>query len=244
MARRRVLVTGAASGIGRATATAIAAAGGRVAAIDVDDSAGARFEEEARARGFELSYMHCDVSNDQQVARVVENVARNFNGLDVLMHCAGVMAGQLEDIRTQDESTWDRVIDINLKGAYLMAKHAARIMVPAGSGVMILVGSKAGVAVGSGSYPYGASKGGVHGLALTLDRHLGPKGIRVNDVCPGEVDTPLIRASLQEAADRGGDPVGIDRTLSNLTSPEQVASVLAFLASDAASCVRGTVFTS
>ena len=240
---RRVLITGAASGIGRATALNIAAQGGHVVAIDVDDTAGNELASDVQRMGLELWYVHADVSREEETAKAVESAVAKLGGIDALVHAAGIMVGQLEDIRTQTEESWDRVIDVNLKGAYFVAKHVAKVMVPAGAGVILLVASKAGIVVGSGSYPYGASKGGVHGLALTLERHLGPQGIRVNDVCPGEVDTPLIRGSLAEAAARGGDPAAIERTLRNLASPERVADLIAFLASDDASCVRGTVFT-
>jgi NAD(P)-dependent dehydrogenase (short-subunit alcohol dehydrogenase family) len=243
MSGRRVLITGAASGIGRATARAIASQGGHVVAVDVDDDAVRELVSESKGADGRLSQLHADVSREVETAKAVESAVATLGGIDALVHAAGIMLGQLEDIRTQSEETWDRVIDVNLKGAYLMAKHVAKVMIPAGSGVIILVASKAGVAVGSGSFPYGASKGGVHGLALTLERHLGPYGIRVNDVCPGDVDTPLIRGSLAEAASRGGDPVEIERTIRGLVSPDSVAELLAFLASDAASSVRGTIFT-
>ncbi len=243
MQSRRVVVTGGASGIGRATAIKLAAQGARVLAVDLNDGAGLDLAVQEQAEGRDLSYFHADVSREGDTAASVETAVATLGGIDVLVHAAGIMSGQLEDIRDQDEATWDRVIDVNLKGAFFMAKQVARVMVPAGTGVMILVASKAGVVIGSGSYPYGASKGGVHGLALTLDRHLGPHGIRVNVVCPGEVDTPLLRGSLAEAATRGGDPFAIEQTIGRLASPESVADLLTFLASDDAACVRGTVFT-
>ena len=243
MQHRRVVITGGASGIGRATAIKLAAQGARVLAVDVNDEAGLELAALATAQKWDLSYFHADVSREIDTTRAVETAIVNFGGIDVLVHAAGIMAGQLEDIRNQDEATWDRVIDINLKGAFFVAKQVAKVMVPAGTGVMILVASKAGVVIGSGSYPYGASKGGVHGLALTLERHLGPHGIRVNDVCPGDVDTPLLRGSLAEAVARGGDPLAIEQTIRRLASPESVADLLTYLASDDAACVRGTIFT-
>lgn len=241
---KRVLITGGASGIGRAAAMTLAGRGARVLVVDVDDAEGRLLIAEAGRMGRDVSFVHADISLEPETAAAVETAAADLGGIDVLIHAAGIMSGQLEDIRDFGEATWDRVIDVNLKGAFFVAKHVAKVMVPAGAGVIILVASKAGVTTGSGSYAYGASKGGVHGLTLTLDRHLAPHGIRVNDLCPGEIDTPLMRASLAEAASHGGDTVAIEQTLRRLTAPEAVADVLAFLASDAAACVRGTVFTS
>ncbi|MEO8899300.1 MAG: SDR family oxidoreductase [Candidatus Dormibacter sp.] len=238
-----MIVTGAASGIGRAAALSIASQGGRVTAMDVDDASGAELSNHAERMNLDLSYVHADVSSEPEVRDAVARTAAAFGGVDVLIHAAGVMAGQLTDLRELNEETWDRVIDINLKGAFFMTKHVADVMVPTRAGVLILVASKAGVVIGSGSYSYGASKGGVHGLALTLDRHLGPLGIRVNDVCPEDVDTPLLRGSLAEAVAHGADRHAVRLRLERLSSPETVAEILAFLASDAASGVRGTVFT-
>lgn len=240
---RRVVVTGGASGIGRATVEALTAAGARVVAVDIDDAAGRTLVDEGRGAGGDLSYVHADVSREDEVGAAVDLAAETLGGIDALIHAAGIMAGQLEDIREHDEATWDRVVDTNLKGAFFVAKHVARVMIPAGHGVIILVASKAGVTVGSGSYSYGASKGGVHGLGLTLDRHLDPHGIRVNTVCPGDVDTPLIRRSVAEGATHGGDPAAVEEALRRLIRPEAVADLLAFLASDAAASVRGTIFT-
>jgi NAD(P)-dependent dehydrogenase (short-subunit alcohol dehydrogenase family) len=149
---RRVLITGGASGIGRAAARTLVSRGARVVVVDVDDAGGrALIEDTAAAAGGAVSYLHADVSSEAEAAGAVGRAVAELGGLDVLIHAAGIMAGQLQEIGDLDEQTWDRVVDINLKGAFLVAKHAAKVMVPAGAGVMILVASKAGVSVGSGS---------------------------------------------------------------------------------------------
>ena len=239
----RVLISGGASGIGRAAAILLAQRGSRVMALDVADEAGDTLATEARVPMERLVYRHTDVSDEAQVKDAVADALERWGTIDALIAAAGIMRGQQQDLRTFEESIWDQVVDINLKGTFLTAKHAGGAMLDAGRGVIVLVASKAGVSSGSGSYAYGASKGGMHGLAMTLERHLGPKGIRVNDVCPGDVDTPLYRRSLQEALDNGADPAWVEAALAKVTPPAQIAELLAYLVSDAAACVRGTVFT-
>jgi NAD(P)-dependent dehydrogenase (short-subunit alcohol dehydrogenase family) len=241
---RRVIITGGASGIGRAAAELISARGGRVAVLDVDERAGADLARTPTTTGHHLAFVRADVSKAADAATAVATALEQLGGVDALISAAGIMRGQLSDIADLDESTWDQVLDVNLKGAFLVTQQVAPVMTRQGHGVVVLVGSKAGVTVPSGSIAYGASKAGIHGLALTLDRHLGPAGIRVNDLCPGDVDTPLYRRSIAEGVERGGDPVEAERRLASLTPVGSVAEVLAFLVSDAASAVRGTVFTS
>lgn len=239
----RVAVSGGASGIGRATSLKLSAAGADVAIIDVDATAGQSLARAAQHGAGKIVFVQADVADEAQVDRAVADATSSLGGLDVLIVAAGIMRGQLAELADHTEAMWDQVIDINLKGAFLVAKHAGEVMLTAGRGVIILVGSKAGRAVGSGSFSYGASKGGIHGLALALDRNLGPRGIRVNELCPGDVDTPLYRRSLEEGVGRGGDADAAEAQVRNATSADEVAEVLTFLASDAASAVRGTVFT-
>ncbi len=240
----RVLITGGASGIGRAAAVLLAQRGSRVLALDVDDAAGATLAADAKVPMERLVYRHTDVSVEAEVRDAVADAVQRWGTIDALIVAAGIMRGQQQDLRAFEEVTWDQVVDVNLKGAFLAAKHAGGVMLDQGRGAIVLVASKAGVSGGSGSYAYGASKGGMHGLAMTLERHLGPRGVRVNDVCPGDVDTPLYRRSLEEALQNGADPQWVEEALARLTPPAAIAELLAYLVSDAASCVRGTVFTS
>jgi len=243
----RVMVTGGASGIGRATALLLARQGASVLALDVDVEAGAALHAEAAelcAPGdVRLAFRRTDVSIEHEVQDAVADARVRLGGLDALVCTAGIMRGQGQAIGAFEASTWEQVMDVNLTGTFLAVKHASAPMLDQGSGVIVLVSSKAGVSVGSGSLAYGASKGGVHGLALTLDRQLGASGIRVNEVCPGDVDTPLYRRSLQEALANGADPAWVEGQLARATTPESIAQLIAFLASDAAAAVRGTIFT-
>lgn len=239
------MVTGGASGIGRATALLLARQGASVLALDVDTEAGATLEAEAGhgPEGGRLRFRRVDIAHEDEVRDAVADARTRLGGLDALVCAAGIMRGQGQAMEALEAATWDQVMDVNLSGTFLAVKHASAPMLEQGGGVVVLVSSKAGVSTGSGSFAYGASKGGVHGLALTLERHLGAKGIRVNEVCPGDVDTPLYRRSLQEALANGADPAWVDEQLARATTPESIAQLIAFLVSDAAAAVRGTIFT-
>jgi len=243
----RVMVTGGASGIGRASALLLARQGASVLALDVDADAGAALAAElARSPGpgdGRLDFRCTDIAIEHEVRDAVDDVRARLGGLDALVCTAGIMRGQGLAVGAFEATTWGRVMDVNLTGTFLAVKHATAPMLEQGHGVVVLVSSKAGVSTGSGSIAYGASKGGVHGLALTLERQLGPLGIRVNEVCPGDVDTPLYRRSLQEALANGADPAWVEEQLARGTTPEAIARVIAFLASDAAAAVRGSIFT-
>jgi NAD(P)-dependent dehydrogenase (short-subunit alcohol dehydrogenase family) len=244
LAARRVVVTGGASGIGRAAALTLAARGARVVALDIDEEKGRELAGPDVPGEPAVRFIRADVSREAETEAAMARAAEGLGGIDVLIAAAGIMRGQMVPLTELDAGTWDRVLDVNLRGTLHACRAAARVMLTAGAGVIILVTSKAGVSVGSGSYPYGASKGGMHGLALTLDRHLGPRGIRVNEVCPGDVDTPLFRRSVEEGLGQGADPAAAQSLLERMTPVEDVAEVIAFLASEAASAVRGAIFTS
>lgn len=238
---KRILITGAASGIGRATTVELAATGARAALFDraavVTDLASSLAGTGTRARGWVV-----DVGDEAQVARAVREANAWLTGIDVLIHCAGIMRGQMLDVTKVTAGLWHDVLRTNLTGTFFIVKHVVAQMRGSPGSSVVLVGSEAGVVGGSGSYAYGASKGGLHGLALTLERHLSDRGIRVVEVLPGAVDTPLLRGSLVEAAQNapsqwGGDP------RAQPVRPASVAKVLLFLASDDGSHIVGTVRT-
>lgn len=231
---KRIIVTGAANGIGRATAEKVAAEGAGLCAFDADPRV-----QELMTSGAAVWQM--DVSDPEAVEKAVDEACSRMGGVDVLLHVAGIMRGQGAPLTELDDGDWNRVIGVNLTGSYLMAKHVARHMIPAGQGVIVFTASGAGVSGPSGSIAYGASKGGVHGLAMTAADQLSRHGIRVHDVCPGSVDTPLIRRSLEEGARR--DPARYEGATRTLVPAERIAEIFAFLASDDASHMKGTVFT-
>lgn len=241
---KRILVTGAATGIGRATAIKVAAEGAKVAAFDINDSEAQKTLATIVDNRGTAKYWHVDVTKEAQVgSAVTQAVAWLGGGPDVLLHVAGILQGANLEISEYTEEIWDRVVDVNTKGPFLVSKHVAGHMQKAGKGVIVLVASISGVIGGSSSYAYGASKGGAHGFAMTLAGHLGPQGIRVNDVCPTALNTPLKRGQLEESYRQTGNREEYDRAVKGLLSPDGVASVLAFLASDEAAYVKGTIFT-
>ncbi len=240
---KRVLVTGAATGIGRAAAIRAASEGARVAAFDIEDASASVTLAAIEEDGGVAQYWHVDVTDEAGVSAAVDEAAGWMGGIDALLHLAGILKGAGLDITRVDDTIWDPVIDVNVKGSYLVSKHVARHMKPQGSGVIVLTSSGAGVLGGSSSYAYGASKGGTHGLAMTMARHLSEFGIRVHDMLPGELDTPLKVAATEELLRNKGDRELYDRTMANLASPDGVAAVMVFLASDDADYVRGSIQT-
>jgi len=241
---KRIIVTGAATGIGRATARAVAARGARVAAFDVNDTDAAAVVHAINQGAGSARYWHVDVSVEDEVQTAVTSATDWLGGgPDVLLHLAGILHGAWVDIADLPELTWDRVLDINLKGSFLVSKHVAARMQRNGAGVIVLTSSGAGVTGGSSSYAYGSSKGGVHGLAMVLRGHLVDKGVRVNDVCPGNVESPLKMEVIEEMYRQTGDRAAYEADIAGLVAPEGIANVMAWLASDEAAYVTGTIFT-
>jgi len=227
-----VAVTGGASGIGRATVDRFRAEGARVFALDVSEE------------GTDLSV---DVTDESQITTAFDAIVENTRALDVCVANAGVIS--MSTIVEQGLTEWRRILDVNLTGAFLTLRAAARLMVRAGQGGSLLaVASGAGLRGEAGAGAYSASKSGLLGLIEALALELAPHDIRVNAVAPGEIETPLgDRLLLDAAADAGTDPDSLRADLASripmrrFGTPAEVATVLAFLASDDASYVTGSV---
>lgn len=238
---KNIVVTGGASGIGQAAARCCAREGARVAVVDLDGKGVERTVREIEQAGGCATGFRADVKAEAQVRDLFDDIGEAFGHLDGLIHAAGILEGALVPVDDFDEVTWDRVIDINLKGSFLAAKYAVPWMENAGKGVIVLIASGAGVKGGSSSVAYGSSKGGVHGLSLVLAAQLGNRKIRVHGVCPGGIETPLKMRVVQKQADAAGRDVA--RLAAGLGDPEGVGKILSFLVSDDADYVRGTIFT-
>jgi NAD(P)-dependent dehydrogenase (short-subunit alcohol dehydrogenase family) len=235
-----VLVTGAGSGIGRATALAFAREGAAVAAADVSSAKAEAVVAEARATGDRAVAIACDVSNPADCARAVREAEAALGPLDILVNNAGV--GASGTAVTTDEATWDRLIAVNVKGTYLMSRAALAVMLPRKRGVILNAGSIAGLRAVPDRAAYVTTKFAVVGLtkAMALD-HV-RDGIRVNAVCPGTTMTPWIDERLKEAPDPKAALAALvaRQPMGRLGTAEEMAAAYLFLASDEAAFTTGT----
>jgi NAD(P)-dependent dehydrogenase (short-subunit alcohol dehydrogenase family) len=237
LAGRVVAVVGGAAGIGRATAELCAQRGAQVIVADVDATQGV-----ATAAAIGAPFVRVDVTDEAAVRACFEAVGRAPGRLDALVQTAGVLEGAYVPIEEFGRDTFRRVWDVNVTGSFLCAKYAVPLLRKAGGGVIVLVSSGAATG-GSSSYAYGSSKGGVSALGVTLARKLVPDNIRVNVVAPGNISTRMKLGVIEEDGRRRGIPA--DRLVqeAGLGQPEGIARVLAWLASDDADYVRGTITT-
>lgn len=234
---RVVAVVGGAAGIGRATAELCARRGAHVVVADVDATQG-----KAAAAAVGADFVPVDVTDEASVQACFDAVGRAPGRLDALVQTAGVLEGAYVPIEELGRDTFRRVWEVNVTGSFLCAKYAVPLMKRAGGGVIVLLSSGAATG-GSSSYAYGSSKGGVAALGVTLARKLAPDGIRVNVVAPGNISTPMKLGVIEEDSRRRGVPMDRLVEKAGLGQPEGVARVLAWLASDEADYVRGTVTT-
>ncbi|MBA3880719.1 MAG: oxidoreductase [Sphingobium sp.] len=235
---KSIIVTGAASGIGRAAATLFAAEGGKVICADWSDAA----EDTAaaiREAGGSATAIKIDAGNEEDVLRTVALAVEQFGGLDVMFANAGISGG-MANIFDTDVSLITEVLRINLIGPYLAVKHAAPEIAKRGGGAIVLTASVAGIRSGAGSPAYSASKAGVINLAMTSAQQLSGSNIRVNAICPGLTETGMTKPTFDYAREAGKmEKVGRLNPLRRAAQPEELAKVALFLASDDASYVNG-----
>ena len=236
------LVTGAGSGIGRATAIALASAGASVVAGDL---AREGLEETVGAigsAGGEAALVLGDVRRREDVAAAVESAREQFGGLDVVVANAAVSI--YEEFELQGEETIDLILDTNLKGALLCAQLAIPELRRRGGGSIVFISSVQAYVTLPGCVPYAAAKAGLVAATGALAPEVGRHGIRVNAIAPGTIDTPMLRRDLsgmnRAEADRFLRQVEEANALGRIGRPEEIAEVVVFLASDAASYVTGT----
>jgi NAD(P)-dependent dehydrogenase (short-subunit alcohol dehydrogenase family) len=237
-----ILITGGAQGIGGATAELCASRGARVIIVDVKADQGQSTVAKIRDKGGDATFYQVDVRSHEQVQELFEKVRASHGRLDVFIGAAGVLQGQYLQPEEFPVETFEFVMDVNVVGMFLTTKYATPLLAES-KGVMILIASGAGVTGGSSSIAYGTSKGAVNGLGMTLERHLAPRGIRVNVVCPGGIATEMKLGVIKAESEMSGRNFDEAVANSNLGDPIGVARLLAYLASDEADYVRQRMWT-
>ncbi len=237
---KRALITGSASGIGRATALLFAREGAAVAVADLDEAGGEGVVRQIERGGGRAIFVHCDVSQAVDCRRAVQQTVDELGGLDILFNNAGIIRRATVLDTTEEE--WDRVMAVNVKSIFLMSKYAVPVMAQ-GGGVIINTGSGWGLVGGANAVSYCASKGAVVNMTRAMALDHGPQNVRVNCVCPGDTDTGMLRNEARQlgAAEKEFLAEAAERPLKRIGQPVDIAQAVLYLASDAASFVTGAV---
>ncbi len=235
---KRLVITGAASGIGRATSILAAREGARIVAVDraetVEDTA-----REVRDAGGEAVAVCADVSDEQAVEGFIGRCVQEFGGLDGVYANAGVSSGRrnLAELTVAD---WQRTLAVNTVGVFLAIKHAVPHLTAQGSGALLCTASVAGLRANAGGVDYSASKAGVISIVQTVAYQLYGSGVRINAICPGLIETGMTRGAFERARSRGSEHrIGQINPTSRAGQPSEIAQMACFLLSDRASYVNG-----
>jgi NAD(P)-dependent dehydrogenase (short-subunit alcohol dehydrogenase family) len=237
------VVTGAGRGIGQATAIAFANEGAKVALLDPDREAGERVVREIDENNHQAVYFPADVSNEGEVISAMKEISSRWGRLDILVNNAGIYY-QGNALETPLEA-WERLMAVNLTGAFLCTKYAVSEMVKQAGGVVINVASEAGLVGIKGQVAYNVSKGGMIALTRSCSVDFASQGVRVNCVCPGTTDTPLVQAAVSRNPDPAAARRALEecRPLNRLGRPEEIAAAILFLASDEVAYANGAILS-
>jgi len=229
------VVTGGASGIGRAACHRLASEGCHVAVIDIDSQGAQRVAEECASSGVRVQSLCADVSDEKQIEAAIADVLSNFNKLDLLVANAGI-EGPMRDFGDITTAEWDRIMAVNVRGAFLTLRTCIPTMRAQRSGAIVLTASNYGFVATPHTTVYCATKGAVAALGRALAVELVPDGIRVNCVCPGNVDTPMFDRALAMQVE---NPAKVKAAAGRMAKPEEIANVIAFLLSEDATYMTG-----
>jgi len=234
---KRALITGAASGIGAATARLFSREGARLTLADLDQAAGIALSDELRAQGTAVEFLRCDVTDEPQVRQLIATAEESYGGLDCAVNCAGI-PGESAPIHELSLAAWRHVLEVNLTSVFLCLKYELGVMKRQGRGAIVNVASGASLIGVPNMAGYCAAKHGVAGLSKTATLENVATGIRVNAVLPGSTRTPMLERSLApgsatESMVRNSIPCG------RFGEPDEVAEAIAWLCSDRSSYVNG-----
>ena len=234
------MITGGASGIGRATALRFAREGATVAVVDIDEPKGQAVVQSIVDGGGKGIFLHCDVTSASECRSAVGKAVEELGKIDILFNNAGIIRRASVVDTTEEE--WDKVMATNVKSVFLLSKYVVPLMAKAGGGVVINTASGWGLVGGREAASYCASKGAVVLLTKAMALDHGPQNIRVNCICPGDTDTPMLHSEAQQLGIPREEFLAESkqRPLQRIGRPEEIANAALFLASDASSYVTGT----
>ncbi|MFC2029350.1 SDR family NAD(P)-dependent oxidoreductase [Chloroflexota bacterium] len=240
LAGKRALITGAASGIGRAMALLFARQGAAVLVADLDDIGGLAVVEKIVEEDGRAAFARCDVTLPADSRRAVQLAVHDLGGLDILVNSAGIIRRATVLDTTEEE--WDRVMAVNVKSVFLVSKYTIPLMQAAGGGVIINVASGWGLTGGRNAVSYCASKAAVVNMTRAMALDHGDVNIRVNCICPGDTDTPMLRDEARQLGESNEAFLAdaADRPLKRIGTPEDIAHAALYLASDEAAFVTGS----
>jgi NAD(P)-dependent dehydrogenase (short-subunit alcohol dehydrogenase family) len=235
-----VIITGAAAGIGQAAAIAFAEKDARVVVADIEVKKG---KQTSSLIGGDAFFIETNVANSESVKNMVKEVTKRFGQIDILVNNAGIYY-QGDVIETPEEE-WDKVIAVNLKGVYLCSHYVIPVMLRGNGGVVINVASEAGLVGIAGQVAYNASKAGVISLTKSMAVDFGRQGVRVNAVCPGTTETPMVKNALKKSKDPEKERRKLEeyRPLNRLGRPEEIAAAILAMASDHLGYATGSILS-
>lgn len=234
------VVTGGASGIGRSVSEILSRVGVKLCLLDLDTQRGQEVVDEITGAGGEAYFYKCDVRKPSECQSTINRIADDFDGIHILVNAAGVIRRATVLETTEEE--WDHVIGVNLTGVFLMSKYSIPFMAQGGGGAIVNISSGWGHVGGRNAAAYCASKGGVDLLTKAMALDHAEQHIRINSVCPGDTDTPMLESEANQLGVSYNSFLqgAADVPLGRIGTPEEVAQAVLFLVSDAAAFITGT----